>query len=105
TLLNLGDPPPPQYIWETIGEVGQVALHSFSGMTLPEGQVNVAFSLSNVNVGLSADGIRSAMRPSLQEQRAKLSDRLLGNYQQNNGTIDFFYQLGSDGKPYLNFVA
>ncbi|HEX5659384.1 MAG TPA: Ig-like domain-containing protein, partial [Polyangiales bacterium] len=41
TLASLGDPPPPQYIWETISEVGQVALHAFSGMTLSEGQVNV----------------------------------------------------------------
>jgi hypothetical protein len=105
TLINLGDPPPPQYLWETISEVGQVALHSFGGTTLPEGQVNVAFSLSQVNVGLTADGIRSAMRPRLQEQRHKLSDQLLGNYQENNGAIDFFYQLGSDNEPYLNFVA
>jgi hypothetical protein len=105
TLASLGDPPPDQYIWETIGEVGQVALHSFSNMTLPEGQVNVAFSLRNIDVGLTADGIRSAMRPALQAQRAKLSDQLLGDYQTNNGAIDFFYQLGADNKPYLNFVA
>ncbi len=105
TFGNLGSPPPPQYLWETIGEVGQVALHSFSNVSLPEGQVNVAFSLKNVNVGLTADGIRSAMRPALQDQRAKLSEQLLGDYQKNNGAIDFFYQLGSDNQPYLNFVA
>jgi hypothetical protein len=105
TFGSLGSPPPPQYLWETISEVGQVALHRFSNMTLPEGQVNVAFSLTNINVGLTADGIRSAMRPALQDQRAKLSDQLLGDYQTNNGPIDFFYQLGADNKPYLNFVA
>jgi Bacterial Ig domain len=105
TLVNLGDPPPPQYLWETISEVGQVALHNFGGATLPEGGVNVAFSLTNINVGLTADGIRSAMRPALQDQRRELSDRLLGDYQKNNGAVDFFYRLGADNKPYLYFVA
>jgi len=105
TLINLGDPPPPQYLWETISEVGQVALHNTGSATLPEGGVNVAFSLQGINVGLSADGIRTAMRPRLQEQRQKLSDRLLGDYEKNNGPVDFFYRRGVDNLPYLFFVA
>ncbi|HEX6244024.1 MAG TPA: Ig-like domain-containing protein, partial [Polyangiales bacterium] len=106
TLINLGDPPPPQYIWETISEVAQVALHNpTSNITLPEGQVNVAFSLKNVNVGLTADAIRSAMRPALQQQRAKLSQRLLGDYKKNNGAVDFYYRKGADGAAYIFFVA
>jgi hypothetical protein len=105
TLINLGDPPPPQYLWETISEVGQVALHDTGSATLPEGGVNVAFSLKNVNVGLSADGIRTAMRPRLQEQRHKLSDQLLGDYAKNNGAVDFYYRRGADDAPYLFFVA
>ncbi|MEY4514981.1 MAG: hypothetical protein RLZZ450_7103, partial [Pseudomonadota bacterium] len=105
TLINLGDPPPPQYLWETISEVGQVALHNTGSATLPEGGVNVAFSLKNINVGLTADGIRTAMRPRLQEQRHKLSDQLLGDYAKNNGAVDFYYRRGADNTPYLYFVA
>lgn len=105
TLINLGDPPPPQYLWETISEVGQVALHNTGSAILPEGGVNVAFSLKNVNVGLTADGIRTAMRPRLQEQRHKLSDQLLGDYAKNNGAVDFYYRRGVDNAPYLFFVA
>jgi hypothetical protein len=105
TLINLGDPPPPQYIWETISEVGQVALHNFANTTLQEGRVNVAFTLRSVNVGLTADGIRAAMRPRLQEQRNELSQRLLGDYRKNNGAVDFYYRRGADGAPYVFFVA
>lgn len=105
TLINLGDPPPPQYIWETISEVAQVALHNFGTTVLPEGQVNVGFTLRDINVGLTADGIRNAMRPRLQEQRQKLSQRLLGDYRKNNGPVDFYYRRGADNVPYLFFVA
>jgi hypothetical protein len=105
TLLDLGEPPPPQYVWETISEVAQVALHKFGNTTLAEGRVNVAFTLRNVNVGLTADSIRAAMRPRLQEQRSKLSQRLLGDYKKNNGAVDFYYRRGADGAPYVFFVA
>jgi Bacterial Ig domain len=105
TLINLGDPPPPQYVWETISEVAQVALHNFGSTTLAEGRVNVAFTLRSVNVGLTADGIRAAMRPRLQEQRSKLSQRLLGDYKKNNGAVDFYYRRGADSAPYVFFVA
>lgn len=105
TLINLGSPPPPQYIWENISEVAQVALHNYGDTVLPEGRVNVAFTLRDVNVGLSAAAIRDAMRPRLQEQRQKLSERLLGDYRKNNGAVDFYYRRGADGAPYLFFVA
>ncbi len=105
TLLNIGSPPPDQYLWELILEVGQVALHRFGDTTLPEGNANVRFTLYDVDVGLSADDIRAAMRPTLQAQRHTLSDRLLGDYEKNNGAVDFFYRRGADNKPYLFFVA
>ncbi len=105
TLLNIGTPPPDQYLWELILEVGQVALHRFGDTTLAEGNANVRFTLNDIDVGLSADDIRAAMRPTLQAQRHKLSYRLLGDYKRNNGAIDFFYRRGTDNQPYLFFVA
>ncbi|HEU4404183.1 MAG TPA: Ig-like domain-containing protein [Polyangiaceae bacterium] len=104
-IFNLGDPPQDQYLWELINEVAQVALHRYSGITVPEGTANVAFTLQDVPVGLTAQQIRDAIRPSLQSQAATLADGVLGNYEQNNGPVDFFYDLGDDGKPYLYFVA
>jgi len=105
TLLSLGDPPPPQYLWETILEVAQVALHKVGTATFAEGGVNVAFTLKNVDVGLTAAGIRSAIRPQMQAQRHKLSDLLLGDYARNSGAVDFYYRRDAEGKPALFFVS
>jgi Big-like domain-containing protein len=105
TPFDIGNPPKDQYVWELINEVAQVALHRYSGITVPEGSTNVAFSLKNVPVGVTADQIRAAMRPSLQAQAAELADGLLGDYAKNNAPLDFFYDVGDDGKPYLYFVA
>ncbi len=105
TLASLGDPPPPQYLWELILEVGQVALHRIGSTTIAEGAADVAFTLRNINVGLTANEIRAAMRPELQRQRRILSDRLLGDYAANNGAVDFYYRRGADNEPYLFFAA
>lgn len=104
-LFNLGNPPKDQYLWELIGEVAQVALHSFGSTKVAEGQANVAFTLSGVPVGLTADQLRDAVRPYLQQQGPELSKGLLGDYAKNNGPVDFFYASGADGEPYLMFVA
>lgn len=105
TFLGIGNPPQPQYLWELILEVGQRALHNFSGISLPEGRANVVFTLEDIDVGLTASEIREAMRPELQKQRHTLSDRLLGDYRRNNGAVDFYYRRGADGLPYVFFVA
>jgi hypothetical protein len=104
-IFNLGNPPKDQYLWELISEVAQVALHNFGNITVPEGQANVAFTLTGVPVGLTADQIREAVRPYLQQQAPELSKGLLGDYAKNNGAVDFFYQRGADGAPYLFFIA
>jgi hypothetical protein len=104
-LFNLGDPPKDQYLWELINEVAQVALHNFGTTKVPEGQANVAFTLQDVPVGLTAEQIRQAVRPYLQQQSGELSKGLLGDYAKNNGAVDFFYLLGADGAPYLFFIA
>lgn len=109
TLFSIGSPPPSQYVWELVNEVGQRALHRVNVggtvSTINEGSANVAFSLTGVPVGLTADQIRAAVRPVLQSQASTLSSRLLGNYAGNNGQLDLYYRRGSDGMPYLFFAA
>jgi hypothetical protein len=109
TLFGIGSPPPQQYVWELVNEVGQRALHRVNVggavSTLAEGSANVAFTLSGVPVGLTADQIRAAVRPALQAQASTLSSRLLGDYSRNNGQLDLFYRRGADGAPYLFFAA
>ena len=103
--LNIGSPPEPQYIWETILEVAQVALHDTPFAAITEGTANVAFTLFDVPVGITGSEAAEAVRPYLQEQASELSDFLLGDYKKNNDNVDLYYRRGDDGEPYLFFVA
>jgi hypothetical protein len=104
--FNLGNPPKDQYLWELIGEVAQVALHRLdNNTTIPEGQANVAFTLKDLSVGLTAETIRAAIRPYLQQQAALISARVLGDWRRNNADLDITWRRGDDGAPALRFAA
>lgn len=103
--FNVGNPPEPQYVWETILEVAQVALHDNPYASIVEGQGNVAFTLFGVEVGVTGAEAAEAVRPYLQEQSSELSDFLLGDYEKNNDYVDFYYRRAEDGVPYLFFIA
>lgn len=105
TLLNLGNPPPGQYLWESIMEVAQVALHNPPQVTFPEGDADVAFTLFDLDVGITGAQIEDAVRPYLQAQSSDLAEYLLGDYTKNNGLVDFFFRRAEDGQTYLYFVA
>ena len=104
-FLNLGNPPKDQYVWELLSEVAQVALHTPPSGDIPEGKANVAFTLTDIPIGVSGSAIAEAARPFLQEQAAKLSDLILGDYWKNNDPVDLYYRRGADSTPYLFFVA
>ncbi len=104
-LFGLGNPPEDQYVWETVLEVGQVALHNTPFATFTEGQADVGFTLQDVSVGITGSEAAEAVRPYLQDQAAALSDILLGDYKKNNDAVDFFYAQGEDLNVYAYFVA
>jgi hypothetical protein len=102
-IFNLGNPPKDQYVWELINEVAQVALHNPPGGAIAEGNADVAFTLFDIPIGISGPQVAEAVRPFLQDQAGKISDKLLGDYKKNNGDLDFYYRRGADGLPYLFF--
>lgn len=104
-FLNLGNPPKDQFVWELINEVAQVALHTPPAGTIPEGEADVAFTLRDIDIGITGPQIAESVRPYLQEQAPKIAQLLLGDYWKNNGPVDFYYRRGSDGLPYLFYVA
>ncbi|RMH00537.1 MAG: hypothetical protein D6705_00060 [Deltaproteobacteria bacterium] len=104
-LFDIGNPPEPQYLWETIGEVAQVRMHDNQFAEFPEGAADVEFTLYDIPVGMTGAEAAEAVRPALQAQASKLSDILLGDFKKNNGTVDFYYRRASDGKAYVFFVA
>jgi hypothetical protein len=102
---GLGDPPGDQYLWETVLEVAQVALHHTPWTDFAEGSASVAFTVRDVPVGISGAEATEAVRPYLQEQASLLSDLLLGNYRESNDPVDVYYRRGDDGQAYLWFVG
>ena len=76
TTAGLGSPPAPFYAWDLLLEIAQLRLHDGG---LREGEANVAFVLQDLPVGITADELIDAMRPTLQEQTARLSELLVGS--------------------------
>lgn len=104
-ILDLGNPPKDQYVWELINEVAQVALHTPPNGDIAEGNANVEFTLFDIPIGITGPQVAEAVRPYLQMQAGKISELLLGDYKKNNGALDFYYRRGADGIPYLFFVT
>jgi hypothetical protein len=102
--LNLGNPPADQFVWETVLEVAQVALHQTPFASIAEGEANVAFTLDDVPVGLTGSEAAQKVRPYLEEQGSVLSDLLLGDYEKNNDAVDFYFCRAAGGTPFLFFV-
>ncbi|WP_437854956.1 hypothetical protein [Sorangium sp. So ce363] len=101
--------PVPQFLWELLTEVGQVAIHDPTGDGNPEildGAAQPVYALHNVGIGLTADEIVAELRPTLQSQANEIAEIILGRYWINNDGLDFFYGRGApDGAPTLFFVA
>jgi hypothetical protein len=101
--------PAPQYLWELLTEVAQIALHDPDGdgsPDIPEGQAEPVFALRGVGIGLSREEIIAAMRPNLQAQASEIANVLLGAYWKRNDPLDFFYRRATrQGPPLLYFVA
>ncbi|MCC6553358.1 MAG: hypothetical protein IT372_10105 [Polyangiaceae bacterium] len=100
--------PQPQFIWELLTEVAQVALHDPTGdgnPDIPEGAAEPVFALHGVPIGLSGEELIAQIRPTLQSQADLISDFILGRYWTNNDPLDFYYRRGEPGGvPYLYFV-
>ncbi|WP_437936869.1 hypothetical protein [Sorangium sp. So ce341] len=110
---NISDPPPeipkPQFLWELLTEVGQVAIHDPTGDGMPEiseGDAQPVFALHDVGIGLTGEQILADLRPTLQSQAKEIAEIILGRYWVNNDALDFFYgRSAPDGTPTLFFVA
>jgi hypothetical protein len=102
---GLGDPPGDQYLWETVLEVAQVALHHTPWTDFAEGSASVAFTVRDIPVGLTGAEATAAVKPFLQEQAPLLSDLLLGDYREDNDAVDVLYRRADDGVAYLWFTG
>lgn len=104
-LLDIGNPPTPQYLWELLLEVAQQNLHTWDTYQIDEGASNPAFSLTEVPTGLSAVEAEAAVRETLQEQAGTIAEALFGDYRKNSDPVDMIYARTPDGTPALQFVS
>lgn len=101
--------PTPQYLWELLGEVAEVAIHDTDGDKIADiepGKANPLFTLFGVGIGLTAEDMIAQIRPKMQEQADEVANVILGKYWKNNKKLDFYYRRPAEGgAPYLYFVA
>ena len=101
--LNIGNPPEDQFLWETILEVAQVALHRTQFANFGEGDADIAFVVRDIPIGITGSQAAEKVRPFLQEQAPELSDFILGNYQDSDDPVDIYWRQTESGQPYLFF--
>jgi hypothetical protein len=108
TLAGIGSPPADQYLWETLSEVAQVALHRvvYGGTTtfLAEG-IRGTLRVDQIDVHVTSDQFLTALLPSLASRTTSLGTLALGDYAASNADLDFFVARGDDGVAYLAFVS
>ncbi|MCB9660994.1 MAG: hypothetical protein H6726_25330 [Sandaracinaceae bacterium] len=103
TSGNLGSPPAPTYFWDVLTEIAQLRLHDGG---IAEGQASMDFLLRDLPVGLDAEGLIAALRPTLQAQASELAALLIGADRRIESAVDVYFVPATDGGPgFLFFRA
>jgi len=96
TSGGIGNPPPPTFVWDILDEVAQLRLHEGG---IAEGAADVAFNLDDLAIGLDANGLVDALRPTLSAQAEELANRLIDPDGLIASTADFYFVPSSTGGP------
>jgi hypothetical protein len=100
TAGGIGAPPPPLYAWDLLVEVAEARQHDEG---LAQGAADMAFTLTGLPIGLTADQLVAKLRPRLNEQQDKLSELLVGSSGLASSGADVFYQPATGGDGALLF--
>ncbi len=88
TFNDVGNPPPPQYLWDLELELAQVRMHDGG---LAEGEADIAFTLHDVAVGVGADELVDKMQGNLGANPAALRELASAITENSVGAADFYY--------------
>lgn len=95
TFNDLGNPPPPAYLWDLILEIAQVRLHDGG---LAEGAADVELSLRDVVVGVETDELITQTRQNLEQNPEALREFASLITDSTRGDADFYYvRVGDEG--------
>ncbi|MEO0601387.1 MAG: hypothetical protein AAF211_08130, partial [Myxococcota bacterium] len=89
TFDDLGEPPPPAFLWDVVSEIGQVRLHDGD---LAEGDAIASFTLSDVPLGIRADALAALVRETLGADPERLRALAVAVTQNGVGAPDVFYR-------------
>lgn len=95
TFNNVGNPPPPSYAWDVVLELAQVRLHDGG---LGEGEADIAFTLTDVPLGVSADAIVEQIRENMAQNPLALEDLAEALTANTVGFADFYYWKPAPGE-------
>lgn len=101
TFNDLGNPPPPSYLHDIILEIAQVRLHDGG---IPEGEANVALSLTDVEVGVETDELIEQARKNLEQNPEALREFAALITDSTVGDADVYY-VRVAGEDWLYFVT
>jgi hypothetical protein len=96
TFNDVGNPPPPSYAWDVVLELAQVRLHDGG---IPEGEADIAFSLHDVPLGVSAEAIVEEIRENLAADPIALEELAENLTNSTVGYADFYYWRPAPGGP------
>ena len=101
--------PAPQYLWEMLLGVAQVAVHdpALDAKKIKEGDANPIFALKGLSIGLNAEQLIAKIRETLSEdgQPEFIAKVILGKFWKHNAHLDFYYRRHDEGgAPALFFV-
>ncbi|MEM6929875.1 MAG: hypothetical protein AAF602_23260, partial [Myxococcota bacterium] len=104
TFDDLGEPPPPAFLWDVVSEIGQVRLHDGG---LAEGDALTSFTLSDVSLGIGDEALSALVRDTLGSDPGRLRSLAVAVTQNGVGAPDVFYRpIVDDGvEDWLWFVA
>ena len=106
TFNDAGNPPPPAYLWDIQQELAQVRLHDgANGVRLPEGGADVQFTITDVDLGLSADEVVADTRRNLEANPRLLRGFANAVSDNSTGAPDLYYYHSADGRDWLYFIA
>ncbi len=85
---DVGEPPAPAYLWDVVLEIAQTRLHD---QGLAEGEANVAFTIDDVEVGITSHEVEATLRENIQADPIAFLDLAEELLDTSSGAPDFFY--------------
>ena len=98
-LLDIGDPPEDQYVWDLINEIAQVGIHDSPPPPLPRATPTPPSPCRTSTSGSWAARSRTPSARTCRSSPSEISGYILGNYKENSGPLRLLLPPGPRREP------